>query len=301
MTHSISSDHARRSLHFCWLVAMACALVLTVSVASAKENESAEEPAGFDWQSGPTVARLGEDLAEIQIPEGYMALDREETQRLMQYLENPVNGSEVGTIAPDTEDVNWFVVFEWDEIGYVEDDDHEAIDADALLASIREGTEAANAEREERGWATMEIVGWEEPPHYDADTQNLTWAVIGRSGGRDNVNRIVKILGRQGVMTATLVTDPHLLTVASVESDQLLADFDFRPGNTYAEYIPGKDRLADIGLTALIVGGAGAALMQTGLLARFWKVILAGMAAVGGGVAKFFGRGKSEDYPGSIG
>ena len=284
------------------LAALALLCAFAISAPSlAKENGYQEEPVGFDWQSGPTTAYLGEDLAEIRIPDGYMALDRAETQRLMEYLENPVNGSEVGTIAPDSEDVNWFVVFEWDEIGYVEDDDHAEIDAGALLDSIREGTEAANAMRRERGWAEMQIVGWEESPHYDTDTQNLTWAVRGRSQGQDNVNRIVKILGRRGVMTATLVTDPHLLTVASVESDQLLADFAFRPGNTYAEFIPGTDRLAEIGLSALIVGGAGAALMQSGLLARFWKVILAGFAAVGGGLAKLFGRGKSEEYPGSIG
>jgi uncharacterized membrane-anchored protein len=277
-----------------WAITGSCFALLAASPGWAQPSDE-DEPVGFAWQSGPTVALLGEDLAEIRIPAGYMALDRAETQRLMEFLENPVNGTEVGTIAPDSEDVNWFMVFEWDEIGYVEDDDHEAIDAEALLASIREGTEAANEERARRGWATMEIVGWQEEPHYDPHTQNLTWAVVGRSQGQDNVNRIVKILGRRGVMTATLVTDMQLLAVASVESDQLLADFDFRTGHTYAEYVPGTDRLAEIGLTALIVGGAGAALMQTGLLARFWKVILAGFAAVGGGLAKLVGRGKKDD------
>lgn len=284
-----------------WTVTSTCVVLLAASMGSA-QPVSQDEPIGFEWQSGPTVALLGDELAEIRIPAGYMALDRAETQRLMEFLENPVNGSEVGTIAPDSDDVNWFIVFEWDDIGYVEDEDHDSIDAEALLASIREGTEAANEERARRGWATMEIVGWQEEPHYDPDTHNLSWAVIGRSQGQDNVNRIVKILGRRGVMTATLVTDTHMLAVAAVESDQLLADFDFRAGHTYAEYVPGTDRLAEIGLSALIVGGAGAALMQTGLLARFWKVILAGFAAVGGGLAKLFGRGdKGDPMSGSIG
>jgi len=285
------------------LVALALTTSLTIASASlAKENGYVqEEPVGFEWQFGPAVAQLGDGLAEIEIPEGYMALGRDETQRLMEYLENPVNGTEVGTIAPAEEDAQWFVVFEWDDIGYVPDDDHDDIDAAGLLKSIREGTEAANEERAKRGWATMEIVGWQEEPHYDEDTQNLTWAVLGRSGGYDNVNRIMKLLGRRGVMTATLVSDTRNLPVASVETDQLLANFRFRPGNTYAEYIPGTDKLAEIGLAALIVGGAGAALVQTGLLARFWKVLLAGLAAVGGGIAKLFGGGKSEEYPGKIG
>lgn len=289
--------------HVTRALALAVLTALAAPTALAKENGYIEEePVGFDWQFGPAVAQLGDGLAEIEIPEGYMALGRTETQRLMEYLENPVNGTEVGTIAPAEDDANWFVVFEWDEIGYVSDDDHEAIDAEALLTSIREGTEAANEERAKRGWATMTIVGWQEEPHYDEQTQNLTWAVLGRSGEYDNVNRIMKLLGRRGVMTATLVSDTHILPVASVETDQLLANFRFKQGHTYAEYIPGTDKLAEIGLAALIVGGAGAALVQTGLLARFWKVILAGIAAVGGGLAKLFGGRKSEEYRGgSIG
>ncbi len=298
-THA--QTHALRT-HVSRALALAVLFALAAPAALAKENGYVEEEQiGFDWQFGPAVAQLGDGLAEIEIPEGYMALGRSETQRLMEYLENPVNGTEVGTIAPADDDASWFIVFEWDEIGYVPDDDHEAIDAEALLASIREGTEAANEERAKRGWGTMEIVGWQEEPHYDDETQNLTWAVLGRSGGHDNVNRIMKLLGRRGVMTATLVSDTRILPVASVETDQLLAHFRFKPGNTYAEYIPGTDKLAEIGLAALIVGGGAAALMQTGLLARFWKVILAGLAAVGGGIAKLFGGGKSEQYPSQSG
>lgn len=294
MQNSTMQRSARTTALFMLLAAGLIALP-----ALAKDNMGHEqEDVGFEWQFGPAVATLGDGLAEIEIPEGYMALDRDETQRLMEYLENPVNGSEVGTIAPAEDEANWFIVFEWDDIGYVEDDDHEDIDADALLQSIREGTEAANEERAKRGWGTMEIVGWQEEPHYDYDTQNLTWAVLGRSGGHDNVNRIMKLLGRRGVMTATLVSDTRNLPVAAVETDQMLANFRFKAGNTYAEYLPGTDKLAEIGLGALIVGGAGAALVQSGLLARFWKVILAGFAAVGGGLAKLFGRGKDEQYPG---
>lgn len=277
------------------------ALGLCLAVAPASAQEAAQqEGVGFAWQSGPTVAALGSDLAEIDIPEGYMALGARDTQRLMEYLENPVTGMEVGTLAPEVEDVRWFIVFEWNDIGYVPDDDAEDLDAEALLASIREGTEAANEERRQRGWATMEIVGWQEEPHYDEVTNNLTWAIVGRAGGSDNINRIVKLLGRRGVMTATLVTDPDILDVATVESDQLLAGYRFRPGSTYAEYVPGTDRLAEVGLGALIVGGAGAALIKSGLLARFWKLIVAGLAVIGGGIAKLFGR-RNEQYPGTAG
>jgi uncharacterized membrane-anchored protein len=210
-------------------------------------------------------------------------------------MENPITGQEAGTVAPATEDADWFVVFEWDPIGYVEDEEGTDLDPDGILKSIRDSTAAANQERQKRGWATMQILGWQEEPHYDSETHYLTWSIIGESAGARNINRIVKLLGRRGVMTATLVCPPETLVVAAVESDQILAGYDFVLGSSYAEYMPGKDQLAQIGLSALIVGGAGAALIKTGLLARFWKVIVAALVAMGGGVARIFGSKRDQD------
>jgi uncharacterized membrane-anchored protein len=190
-----------------------------------------------------------------------------------------------------SDDEQWFLVFEWDAIGYVKDDEADELEAEAILGSIREATEAANEIRVERGWSPLHIVGWEEPPHYDPTTNNLTWAVIGESQGQRNINRIVKLLGRRGVMTVTLVSNPDELSDASWRVDRLLADYRFVPGNMYAEFVPGTDRLAQVGLTALVVGGAGATLAKTGLLARFWKFLVVGAAGLLGGLKKLFGRG----------
>jgi uncharacterized membrane-anchored protein len=110
------------------------------------------------------------------------------------------------------------------------------------------------------------------------------------------MNRIVKLLGRRGVMTATLVASPEELPIAIAQVDRLLEGYRYRPGNTYAEYVPGKDKLAKYGLTALVVGGAGAALVKSGLLARFWKPIAAALAALGVAVKRFFFSGRSAEH-----
>lgn len=269
-------------------------VLLAAAPAAAQQGQQVEP---LDWQPGPITAPIGEDLAEIELPEGYIVLDGPNTQRLMEYMQNPVSGSEVATVASADEDAEWFVVFEWNDIGYVEDEEGADLDADAILASIREGTEIANEERKKRGWPTMEIVGWQEEPHYDYDTNNLTWAIIGQSEGGRSINRIVKLLGRRGVMTATLVSPPETLAASAEETDMLLASYRFRPGSSYAEYVPGKDKLASIGLTALVVGGAGAALVKSGILARFWKLILAGIVAVGAGLKRVFGSSRAEESP----
>lgn len=271
--------------------------LLAALPAAAQEGQQGQPNQPLDWRQGPITAPIGGDLAEIELPEGYLVLDGPNTQRLMEYMQNPVSGSEVATVASADENAAWFIVFEWSDIGYVEDEEGAELDPDAILASIREGTEIANEERKERGWPTMKIVGWQEEPHYDYGTNNLTWAIIGESEGGRSINRIVKLLGRRGVMTATLVAPPEELTASAEETDVLLAGYRFRPGSTYAEYVPGKDKLAEIGLTALVVGGAGAALVKSGLLARFWKLILAGIVAVGAGIKRVFGSSRAEESP----
>jgi uncharacterized membrane-anchored protein len=214
----------------------------------------------------------------------------------MELNENPVSGNELATIAPIRDDETWFLVFEFDEVGYVSDDEMDSLDADAILTSFREGTEAGNEERRKRGWSTMSIVGWHEAPHYDSRTNNLSWAIIGESEGRRSINRIVKVLGRRGVMSVTLVAAPADLTTAVPHADALLDHYRFLSGNTYAEYLPGTDKLAQYGLTALVVGGAGAALLKSGLLAKLWKPLLAALVAMGVGLKRLFFSGRSAQH-----
>lgn len=277
------------------LACIALALA-TAWLPAAAETGDAGEPARLDWQRGPMTAPLGSDLAEIDLAEDYVYLDAEESRRFMELTQNPVSGAEMGVVAPVSDAEQWFLIFEFAETGWIDDSEKDDLDAEAMLESIREGTAAANEERRKRGWDTMTIVGWHEEPNYDERTNNLSWAVIGESGGQQNINRIVKLLGRRGVMTATLVSSPDELEAAVPRVDALLDGYRYRPGHTYAEYVPGSDKLASYGLTALVVGGGAAALVKSGLLAKLWKPIVVGLAALGAGIKRFFFSGRSADH-----
>lgn len=255
------------------------------------------EPPRLAWQAGPATAPIGNSLAEIDVPEGFVYLDAENTERFMELLGNPLTGTEQATVAPASDEETWFVVFEWDEIGYVDDSEKADLDADALLRSIQEGTEAANEERRKRGWETLDIVGWYEPPKYDEVTNNLTWAIEAQSGEERILNRNIKLLGRRGVMTATLVASPTELARVSPITDDLLANYRFQEGNRYAEFVPGRDTVAKYGLTALIAGGAGVALVKSGLLARFWKLLVLGVAAAAAWLRRMFSRRRPGIQP----
>jgi uncharacterized membrane-anchored protein len=266
---------------------LATLLVVTLPGVDTRAQEEAapqeQAPPSLAWHAGPVDAPIGADLAQIALPEGYVFLGQQDTAKLLELMQNPVQGDELATVAPASEQENWMLFFEWDPVGWVDDSEKDDLDADALLESIQEGTKQANEERKSRGWSTIEIVGWHEAPHYDEQTKNLTWAIEGNSEGRRVLNRMVKLLGRHGVMTVTIVSDPEEIAAASAATDRLLAGYQFQPGNTYAEYVPGKDKLASYGLTALVAGGLGAAAVKSGLLGKFWKflVVIAVGAAAG--------------------
>ena len=172
-------------------------------------------------------------------------------------------------------------------MGYVKDDDRN-LDANAILSSIREGTEASNKVRRERGWSTLEVVGWQQAPFYDPSTKNLTWSILGRSDDGDSINHSTRLLGRRGVMRVNLVAGPEEMGTALPAFNAMVGDFSFTSGNKYSEFTRG-DKIAEYGLAGLIVGGAGVALVKTGLLQKFGKVIVVAIIALLGAIKKLFG------------
>ncbi len=276
----------------------AALVVLGVLALAGVQPAAAQEASDIPWQTGPGVGRLG-DIAEIQIPEGYHFAGRDGVKRFLELTQNPASGGELGVLLPPGNDGGppWFVVFTFSPIGYVRDDDKNELDAEAILNTIRKGTEAANREREKRGWGAMRIVGWEQPPRYDSITHNLTWAIRGGDQESEVINYSVRLLGRRGVMHADLVLSPEQLEATVPEFDGILTGFDFVQGNRYAEFVKG-DKIAEYGLTALIAGGVGAAAMKSGLLAKLWKAIVVGVLAILAAIKRMLFGSRDEQVEG---
>lgn len=250
---------------------------VVLGIVSAPAYAQSSDGSGIEWQEGPTTGQLGE-IARIQVPEGYRFAGREGVRRFMELTQNPVSGDELGVMISPGDD-NWFVIFEFNSIGYVKDDEKGNLDANAILASLKKGNERGNEERRKRGWATLDLLGWSTPPRYDPVTNNLTWAIRGSSEGTEVINHSVRLLGRRGVMDADLVLGPGQAGAAVPEFDRLLTGFEFVPGNRYAEWVKG-DKVAAYGLTALVAGGVGAAAAKSGLLGKVWKLLVFGAIAV---------------------
>jgi uncharacterized membrane-anchored protein len=244
---------------------------------------------GVTWQKGPSLGDLGTH-AQVKVPEGYVFAGARDTRTIMEANHNPITGKEIGFVAPAGED--WYAVFEFDDVGYVKDDEKDSLDQNALLDSIKQGTEAGNKERVKRGWPTMTIIGWETPPRYNDITHNLEWAIRAQSEGLPVINHNTRVLGRGGVMEVTLVADPAVLAETMPKFKAMLDGFEFKQGKRYAEFRAG-DKTAAYGLTGLIVGGGTAALVKTGAFKWLWKLLVAGAAGVAALVKKLFSRNKN--------
>ena len=274
--------------------------------AEAPASLSPEEAKAFQlyrsikWQKGPCIAEMG-STAEIKLTEGYQFTGPEGTADLPRSsTRTPASENILGVLTP-VGSLDWFIVFQYDEMGYVRDDEKDKIDADAILASIREGTEEANKLRRSKGWGEVQGIVWEHTPAYDPASHNLVWATAFNVGDHRTVNYSTRILGRRGVVNANLVTEPELIKTVMPSVKGLIAGLEYKSGLRYAEFESG-DKVAAYGLTALITGGAAAVALKTGLLAKLGvllakggKVIVLGIAAVGGGIAKVFGGRKQTN------
>lgn len=267
--------------------------LLAVGSAAAQVKSVDELP----WQVGPTKGDLGNN-ATIVVPDGYAFLQPDGVREFNKLSQNPDPGMAQYLLAKN--DLSWIAFFSFDKIGYVKD--NEKLDAADLLKSITEGTEAANEERRANGWSPMHVTGWAFSPQYDKDIQSLEWAIRGKSEDSPNeiINYNTKLLGRRGVMSVTLVTDPTLLNSSVADFKRQLEGYDYKSGERYADFEPG-DHVAEYGLAALVTGGAAAVAAKKGFFAaiavfllKMWKLALVGLVAVGAGIKKLF-SGKQKD------
>ncbi|WP_315069708.1 DUF2167 domain-containing protein [uncultured Clostridium sp.] len=249
----------------------------------------------INWIEGPKTVDIGSDLAKLDLPSDYVFADGKDAKEIMKEMDNTVTNREQGIVFSKDNTQNWYVLFEFDDMGYVRDNDADKIDADKLLSEIKDGTEEDNKERVKNGKSTLDIIGWDEKPHYDSNTHNLVWSVLAKSDGREIINYNVRILGRGGVTEVTLVADKDEMEKVKPNLETIVSKYSYKEGNRYTDYVNG-DKVAQVGgVAALIAGGAGAA--KLGIFAKIlivlkkiWILIIVGIGGVFKKIAGIFRR-----------
>lgn len=253
---------------------------------------------------------LGDRLATVHLPMEYVFVD---AQRAAEFLKKQGGSEEgvLGIIAPADETQDYFVLCRFEDVGYVNDDDAEKLNADDILKSYKEGTEEQNQERKDMNLPPIYVGGWAEKPHYEKASHQMVWAIEVKdedsaSAPVSTVNYNTRILGRRGVLSMNLVTDPSQLPENKLKVAALLDATKFNKGQTYADYIPGKDKSAGYGLAGLILGGGAlAAAAKFGIFGALWKwalglvlvlkkFIILAVVGVGALLSKLFGKKKND-------
>lgn len=240
-------------------------LLVCFGVAQAKDEPIQGEV------NGPAKVTLGDNLATLALPEGFVFYDQKLTDTILKESGNLPDGNELGCVFLQKENESFWVVISFEEIGYVKDDEAGEIDADALLEDFRQGTEAANVERAKQGVAALELVGWGQEPRYDSTKHHLVWALKGKGSDGEVVNFNTRVLGRKGVLSLNLICDPADLERYKPKLESLLTKTNYVEGQRYADFQEG-DQVAEVGLLALIAGGAAAA--KLGFFAKIGKFLL---------------------------
>ena len=199
----------------------AVALLVLFAVAQAATPLAAQENAetaqdalaqSIKWQRGPCKGSLG-SYAEISVPEGYIFAGPDDAKKFMELTQNIPNPMTMGVLQPSGDDESWFLVFEYQDTGHVHDDEKATIDADALLKQRKESEVVANEERRKLGYSALHCKDWLMKPAYDTDTKCLAWALeIEDDGGDKACNYNLRLLGKTGVMSTTLVCNPADIT-----------------------------------------------------------------------------------------
>lgn len=247
------------------------------------------------WKEGPSEVQLS-DRATIPIEKGFRFLGGKDAVRRLEMAGNRVRSGEILGLMESKEE-KWWVVFQFDDIGYVKDDEKKDLDANAILDSYRNGVAQDNEQRE---GPPTKVIGWHIAPKYDETTHNLEWAITFETGGEQYINHNVRILGRKGVMKVVLVEGMDKLDSTLPKFRTALSTFKFQQGESYGEYRPG-DKVAKYGLTALVAGGAALGAAKLGLFAKlglvfkkFFKFIILALVAIGASIKKLFSRGSSN-------
>jgi uncharacterized membrane-anchored protein len=305
MVHQKSHWPSRKTI----VAGLAAAAWLSVA-AAAEPGPQPQAPAAprlpeLHYQTG--AVELPNKVATLKLDAEYRYLDPNETRKLLIAWGNPPEAADdtQGAVVPADvdpfDDGAWAVVLTYLNEGHVDDKDAAGINYTDLMKEMKSNTEAANEAREKAGYGRVNLLGWASEPRYDSTAHKLYWAKELDFGGQERtLNYDVRVLGREGVLSMNAVASMGQLRDVQQGMQSLLKLSEFNAGHRYEEFNSDTDRMAAYGIGALVAGGVAAKLglfaKLLGVLVAFKKLIIVGVIAVGGFVARLF-KGRSKDQP----
>ena len=265
-----------------WMLLGLLAVAMGAHAQDASEQATSQEQAAraivssFQWRDGQVA--IDQAKARFNLNGDFRYLGAADARKVLEQLwGNPPDDSVLGMIVPKgrgvLDDTGWAVVVTYSDDGYVSDEDAAKIDYAKMLAEMKDADKEDNAERKKAGYPAITLLGWAEPPHYDAANKKLYWAkeLQGEGAQGRTVNYDIRVLGRKGYLSLNAVARMDELGEVKTGMQQLLPMVEFDPGARYADYNKSTDKLAAYGIAALIGGGIAA---KAGLFGKLGLMLL---------------------------
>lgn len=281
---------------------LACAMLFTVGVNAQAIDDAQSQAASVDeaqalidfWQAmdqAQGTIRIDAANVVLDVPDNYIFLNAKDAESVLVDAWGNMPGSNVlGMLMPagvTPFDSNaWAVTIEYQEDGYVSDEEAEEIDYSELLSEMQSDTLEASKNRVEQGYETIELIGWASQPYYDKQAHKLHWAKELKFGGyeQNTLNYDIRVLGRRGVLVLSFIAGMEQKAEIDAVLPEVVEIANFETGNQYADFNPDTDNYAAYGLGALITGKV---LAKTGFLAmlviflkKFGVFIVIGIGAL---------------------
>ncbi|HLF52084.1 DUF2167 domain-containing protein [Flavobacterium sp.] len=250
------------------------------------------------YQTG--IIKLTSGNATLNVPKGFKFLDAKQAQYVMKDLwGNPEDLTLLGALVPESKGVlgenSWLFTINYDEMGFVKDDDAKDVDYDDLLKDIQEDVKNENIERKKLNFPTAELIGWASKPYYDEDKKILHWAkeFHFENETANTLNYDLRVLGRKGVFIFSAVAPIKQLPEVKANINNVISSIEFDKGSNYADFDADTDTVAAWTIGGLVAGKVLAKVGFFALILKFWKV---GMLAIAAGWAAFkrFYKGKKD-------
>jgi uncharacterized membrane-anchored protein len=246
------------------------------------------------------VITLNGNFAKLNIPKGFKYLGIEQSKYVIKDAwGNPERNDILGMIFPENGgplvDSSYAFIISFEDMGYVKDNDADDIDYKEMLNDMHKEEPAINAERKSLGYGSIHIVDWAEAPFYDKTNKVLHWAKELQFEGEESntLNYDVRFLGRRGILSMNAVAGIDQLKMVKKDISQILTIPEFTEGNRYADFKnDNTDKIAVYTVGGLV---AGKVLLKIGFFAKFWKLIMIGVIAIGGFLVKLFRRKKQTE------
>jgi len=199
------------------------------------------------------------DTASTVVPENQCYLNPEQAEKiLVDVWGNPPGTPTWGMIMTAETDPSspesWGTVIAFEPGGYIDDRTAEALNANTLLARLRQQAALENRRRVVAGFPGIAVIDWAVKPFFDRQRFHLHYATILDYGDAREplLNYTVLGLGRTGWLIFNAVAALRQRETVTITLNSIAAATRFHPGYRYEDFDPGTDSCATLDLAGII-------------------------------------------------